>query len=70
MSIGVAEINAGDDLDSWIHRADDAMYAAKAAGRDSIQVSEWKPAGPCCPMPNVWRTSQRRLGHDCGLMEV
>ena len=40
VSIGVAEINAGDDLDSWIHRADDAMYAAKAAGRDSIQVSE------------------------------
>ncbi len=38
ISIGVTEARAGDTLDELIHRADFAMYAAKAAGRDRVRV--------------------------------
>ncbi len=38
VSIGIAELQADDDLASWIHRADEAMYAAKAAGRNTVRA--------------------------------
>ena len=46
-SAGVAMIEAGMDLDSWKKAADDALYAAKAAGRKRViaaSASRTKPA--------------------------
>jgi len=40
VSIGVAELQPDDDLAGWMSRADTAMYAAKAAGRNTV----WPPA--------------------------
>lgn len=37
-SIGAAELQAGDDLASWISRADAALYQAKRAGRNTVVV--------------------------------
>lgn len=36
VSIGVAEIRAQDDAEAWIHRADEALYEAKRAGRNRV----------------------------------
>lgn len=41
ISIGVAPMLPEDDLDGLMQRADVALYAAKAAGRDRVQV--WQP---------------------------
>ncbi len=38
-SFGVAEIDLGDTVTSWVRRADDAMYEAKHAGRNRVQVA-------------------------------
>lgn len=38
-SIGVALSNPGDDVDELLERADEAMYRAKRAGRDTYAVS-------------------------------
>jgi len=38
-SIGVSELRPVESLDSWMKRADDAMYAAKNAGRDRVVCS-------------------------------
>lgn len=37
VSIGAAELGPTDDLASWMDRADRAMYAAKAAGRNAVR---------------------------------
>jgi hypothetical protein len=34
--IGVAGVHSVDSVESWIKAADDAMYAAKEAGRDRV----------------------------------
>lgn len=34
VSIGLTKLNEGDDLDSWMQRADLALYEAKESGRD------------------------------------
>lgn len=39
ISVGVAELRRGDDLDGWLHRADEALYRAKAAGRNRACAS-------------------------------
>ncbi|MBK6726741.1 MAG: diguanylate cyclase [Xanthomonadales bacterium] len=40
-SIGIAFCeDAGEEADAWLHRADEALYAAKAAGRDTWRVAD------------------------------
>lgn len=39
LSIGIAELVLGDDAERWIARADQALYVAKQAGRDQIQLA-------------------------------
>jgi len=39
VSIGVAEALPGESADSWFARVDDALYEAKAAGRDCVAVA-------------------------------
>lgn len=36
ISIGVAELHGDDDSERWMHRADQALYDAKAAGRNTV----------------------------------
>jgi diguanylate cyclase (GGDEF)-like protein len=45
VSVGVVTYpEAGDDLEALIHRADEAMYAAKVKGKNSFQVYRAQPA--------------------------
>lgn len=39
VSIGVSQLHPTDDLSSWMDRADRAMYAAKAAGRNTVRAA-------------------------------
>ncbi|KAB2931436.1 MAG: diguanylate cyclase [Candidatus Contendobacter sp.] len=47
VSIGVAQLRATDDAGKLIQRADQAMYAAKAAGRNSVRCEEGAVREPC-----------------------
>ena len=40
ISVGVAEFASGEDLESLMRRADQALYAAKNAGRDRIVIAD------------------------------
>jgi diguanylate cyclase (GGDEF)-like protein len=40
ISLGVAEIRDGEIGNDWLHRADEALYQAKDAGRNSTSVSD------------------------------
>ena len=40
VSIGVAQLHATDDASKLIQRADQALYAAKAAGRNAVRCAE------------------------------
>lgn len=42
-SIGVAALRPGESLDSLLHRADQALYSAKRAGRDRVMVAAGQP---------------------------
>lgn len=44
ISIGVAELQATDDLSSWIQRADEALYRAKENGRNRVEAADLAPA--------------------------
>ncbi len=40
ISVGVAEINDGETGAEWLKRADNALYEAKGAGRNTIRMAE------------------------------
>lgn len=40
ISLGVAELSEVDDEESWLHRADVALYEAKSAGRNTVFLAE------------------------------
>lgn len=40
ISLGVAEIKQGEIGNDWLHRADEALYRAKDAGRNSTSLSD------------------------------
>ncbi len=40
ISLGVAELKAGESANDWLHRADEALYRAKGAGRNSTSISD------------------------------
>ncbi|MGM0449719.1 MAG: diguanylate cyclase [Pseudomonadota bacterium] len=44
-SIGAALADPDDDWESWLHRADNAVYEAKNSGRDTIIVADPPSAG-------------------------
>lgn len=48
--MGVAQLQPDEDADSWLRRADAALYRAKAGGRDQIcsasTVEDATAAGP------------------------
>lgn len=48
-SAGVAEHLPGESIDKTLQRADDALYAAKAAGRDACRLSA--PSAPALDRP-------------------
>jgi diguanylate cyclase len=39
ISLGVAELKDGESANDWLHRADEALYRAKDAGRNSTSLS-------------------------------
>lgn len=39
-SLGIAQAKSQEEVDSLFHRADEAMYTAKAAGRNCFSISE------------------------------
>lgn len=39
ISLGVAELRYGEDYQTWVHRADEALYRAKRAGRNTYRLA-------------------------------
>jgi len=39
ISLGVAELNGDESAKDWLHRADEALYRAKRAGRNATQLA-------------------------------
>ena len=40
VSIGIAQAHRGEALDALLRRADEALYAAKTAGRNQVQAAD------------------------------
>jgi diguanylate cyclase (GGDEF)-like protein len=40
VSIGIAQLREGEDVDGWLRRADDALYRAKRDGRDRVAAAD------------------------------
>ena len=53
VSIGVAELRAGENLSQWIARADRAVYAAKEAGRNRVVLDSERLTRADTPEPFI-----------------
>lgn len=67
VSIGAACLTAQEDIDSWLRRADQALYLAKAAGRNCFWIDDRSRGDPLeggstLPLPN----RNRRVGGVAG----
>lgn len=51
VSIGVAMLQPGEDITSLMARADTALYAAKAGGRNRVEAAPESPIGPVSGTP-------------------
>ncbi|NQV85646.1 MAG: diguanylate cyclase, partial [Woeseiaceae bacterium] len=40
ISLGVAELRSDETANRWMHRADEALYRAKHAGRNATMLAE------------------------------
>jgi diguanylate cyclase (GGDEF)-like protein/hemerythrin-like metal-binding protein len=67
MSLGVAQYAPGESLSRWIERADQALYAAKASGRNRAQAALMPEviaeAFPGRPLPEVVWDDAYNSGH-------
>ena len=62
-SAGVAMLNSGEDWPAWLSRADRALYRAKQAGRDRIELaSSPDAAGPVPISPKTGRLNDDATG--------
>lgn len=43
VSLGVCDVTAADSAEHWLRKVDEALYAAKAAGRNCVQVVASEP---------------------------
>jgi diguanylate cyclase len=68
VSIGLASLASGDTGQSWLARADAALYEAKGAGRNCVRVAREKasavlsiaPSGSQAPAPRLSLPAMRR----------
>lgn len=53
MSVGITEVTAGDDIEEAVHRADTAMYRARAAGGSRVAFDD----------QTFWEESNAHMGN-------
>jgi len=59
VSIGVAELQRGENREGWLGRADAALYRAKERGRNQVVVAETPEPATLLRLPTVERRSPK-----------